>query len=253
MLAIINQFLESKSLSQNSYDSYRYDLVQFASAFQAGLGSINQQSVELYQLKLQKLNLSSRTIHRKASIINQFLFYLYQNHLINELVQIKSSPLNVQTTKSTDMIDFKFFYQSDLTLSHLLIVFILETGLNIQDILRIKSHNVNLDYGFLQVEIKEQKRVIPLSPFLVAALQRFTFGQEFLFENHGHAFTRQWGYLTIKKTLFEFGYHDLSPAKLREQYILRQVKMGKTIHQIKEQLGLATMITLEPYFRGNDD
>lgn len=253
MLAIINQFLESKSLSQNSYESYRYDLVQFASAFQNSFKSINQQNVELYQLKLQKLNLSTRTIHRKSSIINQFLFYLYQHQLVNELIQIKSSPLNLETTKSTSMMDFNPFYHSDLPLSQLLIVFILETGLNIQDILRIKSHNVNLDYGFLQVEIKGQKRVITLSPFLVSALHHFTFGQEFLFENHGHAFTRQWGYLTIKKTLFEYGYQNLSPAKLREQYILRQIKMGKTIHQIKDQLGLATMITLEPYFRGKDD
>ncbi|MBS7577387.1 MULTISPECIES: site-specific tyrosine recombinase XerD [unclassified Enterococcus] len=253
MLIIINQFLESKSLSKNSYDNYRYDLIQFASSLQNRLDLINQQNVELFQLKLQKLNLSNRTIHRKTSIINQFLFYLYQHQMIKVLIQIKGSPLNIETTKPAALIDFKAFYHSDLSLSQLLVVFILETGLNIQDILKIKSSDVNLDYGFLQVEIKGQNRVIELVPFLIEALRNYHFGQVFLFENHGHAFTRQWGYLTIKKTLFEQGFQDLSPAKLREQYILRQVKLGKTIHQIKEQLGLATMITLEPYFRGKHD
>lgn len=250
MLAIIDQFLEKKSLSENSYQSYRYDLVQFINLLNASFPEINQTLIAVTQQKYNELNLSAKTFHRKASIINQFLAYLYSNEFINELVEIKVKPLSMASTKNNQLINFEKLYEDEIELSVLLVIFILETGMNIQDVLLIKSEAVNLDYDFIQAVVKKQTKVIPITAQLKKYLTSYSFGKVYLFEHQGKAFSRQWGHLTVKRTLNHFGFEDLTPAKLREQYILKEISLGKSIHQLKEQLGLSTLVTLEPYFRG---
>ncbi|MDR1568514.1 MAG: site-specific tyrosine recombinase XerD [Streptococcaceae bacterium] len=253
MLSTINQFLEKKKLSENSLASYRYDLNQFARAFDFQLSKLNQQSIDLFQYNLQKLQLKAPTQQRKVSAINQFLLYLFKTHQIDELLKLKTKPIPKKQVSIAEKKDFSAIYQAQLTLPIFLIIFILETGLNIQDVLQIKSSDVNIAYGFIELKLKNKQRIIPMTTELRIKLSSFQAGKVFLFEHHGHAFTRQWGHKKIKEVLKQFDFEALSPAKLREQYILKEIQAGKNIHQLKEQLGLATLVTLEPYFRGNYD
>ena len=55
--------------------------------------------------------------------------------------------------------------------------------------------------------------------------------------------SRQFLYTELKK------FTNYSSKEIREQYILHQVKAGKSIYELATLLGLTTITTLEKYYR----
>ena len=75
----ITSFIKEKDLSENSQTAYSYDLDQFVDTVH---GHISDTNLRIYQASIKDFKPAVQK--RKLSAVNQFLFYLYQNHVIGE-------------------------------------------------------------------------------------------------------------------------------------------------------------------------
>ena len=71
--------------------------------------------------------------------------------------------------------------------------------------------------------------------------------ETYLFEKKGKPYSRQWAFRQLEAFLHEKGQASLSAQSLREQYILRQLKANRSLHDIARDLGLKGITTLEKY------
>lgn len=247
MMTYIEAFIASKSLSQNSQKAYRYDLQQF---YQIIGDRINQDKLSLYQNAL--LDLSPSAQKRKLSIVNQFLYYLYQEHHLTHYFrmtdQIKLSRIE---KRQPVLIDQGLFYQETaFEAGKLIALLILELGLTPSEIAGITVANLNLSFQVLTLQTTKGVRVLALPKDLLIFLEKQVIGKEqYLFEHQGQAFSRQWFFNQLKAFLESLGRRDLTAQKLREQFILKEKSKGKSIIELSELLGLKSPITLEKYYK----
>ena len=85
MITFISKFLASKSLTLNSQKSYLYDLQQFAEIIGE---EVTPNKLKLYEQSLADLKVSAKK--RKISAVNQFLFFLYENEVLDRFYKIKN-------------------------------------------------------------------------------------------------------------------------------------------------------------------
>lgn len=81
---------------------------------------------------------------------------------------------------------------------------------------------------------------------LIEELRKVASGT-FLFEKKGRPYSRQWAFRQLEAFLVEKGQVGLSAQSLREQYVLRQLKDKRSLHDIARDLGLKSITTLEKY------
>ncbi|WP_067194068.1 site-specific tyrosine recombinase XerD [Streptococcus sp. DD10] len=239
-------FLENKSLSENSRASYTYDLEQFVKQTD---GQITETKLQLYRAFMKDLKPSVQK--RKISSVNQFLFFLYQEkyvatyHRLTTPKSLKSAPVS-----GFEMLDLSSFWErSSNEAGRLMALMILELGLLPTEILSLKTSKVSMDFQILTIEKAGQRRVLELTDELSQALSPYL-TETYLLDNKGSTYSRQWGFRQLESFLLEKGETNLSAQKLREQYILRQLDLGRSLHDIAKNLGLKSITTLEKYRDG---
>lgn len=70
MIDFIQDFIDSKPLSENTKNAYFYDLQQFVEAID---GKVSKEKLALYEHSLSPLKASAKK--RKISAVNQFLYF----------------------------------------------------------------------------------------------------------------------------------------------------------------------------------
>ena len=215
MKEAIDQFIQQKQLSKNSSLAYTYDLEQFLEQ----VGTINDTSLRLYQSSLQPLKLSVQK--RKLSAVNQFLYFLYDQKYIEHYYKLNIPKGQKESSSQGSLLD-------------------------LSEILSIKVTDIQFDFQILSVEKAGQKRIVQLSSKLTEELSRMASGT-YLFEKKGKPYSRQWAFRQLEAFLSEKGQAGLSAQSLREQYILRQLKDKRSLHDIARDLGLKSITTLEKY------
>lgn len=230
----IPNFLSSKNFSKNTKSNYLYDLRHFAEFFEKK--SFSRESLLLYQQSLKKLATAAQ--RRKISSANQFLFYLYEQNLLDEyhkIPQVAASKKEVK--KKFEIKNMSLVYRPITSPGHFLAFLILEFGLTFAEIQQLRWEDFNWKFKILTVEKAGLKRVLPIRDKFALYTQRINNADELFTKS------RQFLYLELKK------YTDLTAKELREQYILHQVKAGKTVYELAEALGLSTTTTLEKYYK----
>ena len=241
MKEAIEQFIHQKQLSKNSRLAYTYDLEQFLEQ----VGTINDTSLRLYQSSLQSLKLSVQK--RKLSAVNQFLYFLYNQKYIEHYYKLSIPKDQKESSSQGSLLDLSAFWQeSQVPQGRLIALLILENGLLPSEILSIKVTDIQFDFQILSVEKAGQKRIVQLSFKLTEELSRIVSGT-YLFEKKGKPYSRQWAFRQLEAFLSEKGQPGLSAQSLREQYILRQLKDKRSLHDIARDLGLKSITTLEKY------
>lgn len=232
----IDDFLDSKNFSQNTKSNYYYDLIAFTHFFENK--KLSETGLELYRASLVNAAISAQ--RRKISSINQFLLYLYNQKKIDHFYHLEqvSYPKSQPQKASHPMYkEFPEFYKDLQSPGQFLALLILEFGLNFSEIQQLEWRNFNWNFKILSIEKKGMTRVLPIREKFALRVRGITNADE-LFGK-----TRQFLYLELKK------YTTYSSKELREQYILRQIRSGKTIYEVAGMLGLSTIITLEKYYR----
>ncbi|MGT2935105.1 site-specific tyrosine recombinase XerD [Streptococcus castoreus] len=247
MMSYIEAFIASKFLSHNTQIAYRYDLQQFC----AIIGErVNKEKLSLYQNQLSPLSPSAKK--RKLSTVNQFLYYLYQERLLEHYFKLSEQ---VKLTRPDKLhfvlMDQEIFYQeTSFVVGQLIALLILELGLIPSEIASIKVENLDLTFQVLKLQTAKGIRILALPQRLLPFLKREFVGKEqYLFEHQGHSFSRQWYFNQLRAFVESVGQKGLTAQKLREQFILKEKSAGKSIIEVSQILGLKSPVTLEKYYK----
>ncbi|MFC3928756.1 site-specific tyrosine recombinase XerD [Streptococcus caprae] len=247
MNPLIQSFLATKSLSANSLKAYQYDLQGFL-ALTGGV--VNAERLKLYEQSLVSLKPSARK--RQLSTVNQFLYYLYRQGLTDAYFRLENAEKPVQIALEKERLDRSAFYAYDvLTPGQVIAVLILDLGLLPSEIIGLRWEQIDLDFQVLTLKNDALVRVVKLTPVLVDMLSQLEQSETYLFERAGQAYSRQWLNKSLAAFLKELGQPDLTPQKLRQDFILKAVEEGVSQADLARQLGLKTGLTLEKFYKHN--
>lgn len=230
----ISNFLDSKKISDNTRSNYFYDLRQFDHFFEQK--QISAESLQVFKKSLSNLAYSAQ--RRKITSANQFLDFLYQKGKINQfyrIEQVANSSSNL--TEVAQIQDFSELYRPLSSVGQFIALLILEFGLTFSEIQSLKWSDFDWNFRVLTIEKRGMKRILPIKNRFANMVSKLTNADEVFVKS------RQFLYLELKKV------SNLTATELREQYILQQVKSGQTIYEVAASLGLATITTLEKYYK----
>lgn len=242
MIELVKQFIAQKNLSTNSQTAYNYDLQQFLDITEE---KITDSKLLLYKNFLSTLKPTAQK--RKISAVNQFLYYLYENSQVDKFHKLTISAAPEQKTVVAELVDLSCLTNEVVHVAGQLIALLIsEFGLTPSEIMKLKTQDFDLDFQILTVTKGQSKRILQIPKYLNPYLTKFMYG-DFLFDNAGKAYSRQWYFNQLTNFLTEVALTDLTAQKLREQYIIKEIKAGKSLSEIAKNLGLKSIITLEKY------
>ena len=242
MKEYIRPFLNQKNISENSKIAYSYDLEQFIEEVH---GRITETNLRIYQASIKDFKAAVQK--RKLSAVNQFLYFLYQQQLIEEFHRLVLPKVSVSKEQENELLDLSAFWQeSSVPRGRLMAILILEMGLLPSEILSLKIADINLDFQVLRINKASQQRIVTIPTTLIPELESLM-GQTYLFERGEKAYSRQWAFRQLESFVKEKGFPTLSAQALREQFILRQIENKVDLYEIAKKLGLKTVLTLEKY------
>lgn len=246
MIELIKAFIDSKHLSDNTRQSYFYDLKQFEAVVDHRL---SQERLALYEQSLSDLKLSARK--RKISAVNQFLYYLYSQGEVDRFYKLTIKEKLAEKPVNHRLLDLSVFYaDSQQTAGQLIALLIVELGLQISEIAQLEQVALDLDFLICQLRKGDLVRIVrfprTMLPYLEQVMEK---DGTYLFEHAGKPYSRQWLLAQLKLFLREQNLPEFTAQTLREQYILHQKEAGKSIFEVSQSLGLRSPVTLEKYFR----
>ncbi|EMB78575.1 site-specific tyrosine recombinase XerD-like protein [Streptococcus mutans 5SM3] len=244
MITFISKFLASKSLTLNSQKSYLYDLQQFAEIIGE---EVTPNKLKLYEQSLADLKVSAKK--RKISAVNQFLFFLYENEVLDRFYKIKNKEKLPLLTPAYQEVDLSVLYrETEDSKGQLIALLIVELGLSPSEIIQLKWENIALEFQVLTVVNEKVMRVLEIPQLLLPYLE----GEHktvYLFDNKGEAYSRQWLFQKLNYYLASVDLSQMTAQKLREQYIIKEKNKGTAILDLTRKLGLKSPVTLEKYFK----
>ena len=85
MIDFIQDFIDSKPLSENTKNAYFFYLQQFVEAID---GKVSKEKLALYEHSLSLLKASAKK--RKISAVNQFLYFLYETDRLDHFYKLSN-------------------------------------------------------------------------------------------------------------------------------------------------------------------
>ncbi|MCB4951471.1 site-specific tyrosine recombinase XerD [Streptococcus mutans] len=245
MITFISKFLASKSLTLNSQKSYLYDLQQFAEIIGE---EVTPNKLKLYEQSLADLKVSAKK--RKISAVNQFLFFLYENEVLDRFYKIKNKEKLPLLTPAYQEVDLSVLYRkTEDSKGQLIALLIVELGLSPSEIIQLKWENIALEFQVLTVVNEKVMRVLEIPQLLLPYLEEGEHKAVYLFDNKGEAYSRQWLFQKLNYYLASVDLSQMTAQKLREQYIIKEENKGTAILDLTRKLGLKSPVTLEKYFK----
>ncbi|WP_205401851.1 site-specific tyrosine recombinase XerD [Streptococcus lutetiensis] len=245
MIDFIQEFIDSKSLSENSKNAYFYDLQQFVEAVD---GKVSKEKLALYEHSLAPLKTSAKK--RKISAVNQFLYFLYDTDRLDRFYKLSNKEKLASKPVNKELLDYSAFYQeSPHQAGQLIALLMIELGLSSSDLQGLKVTDLDKTFAVLRVQKAGLVRVLEvpekLLDYMTANLSE---EQIYLFDNQGKSYSRQWFFNQLKAFLASLGLEDLSAQDMRRQYVLHQKAAGKSLLEVSRNLGLKSPVTLEKFY-----
>ena len=275
----INYLKLEKSLSDNTVNSYQYDLKFFTEYLEnkSGIKSVKEikekiliDFISYAGNKLNKLqkNYSEKSIYRIISVLKSFFKYLVIEDVIND-----NPAENLDTPKVSRMLpDVLFIDEVNKILDSvdLNIKFglrdraIMETmyasGLRVSEVINLEISNVFSDDGFLRIFGKGSKeRIVPIGKTALGYISKY-FNEErnlvknndshnFVFLNfRGKKMSRMAVWNIVKKYSLLAGIKkEIHPHTLRHTFATHLLEGGADIRIIQEMLGHSDISTTQIY------
>lgn len=245
----INAFLEQKNLAEQSKLAYKGDLKQF---FETTEGQLSEGKLAIYAAFLGKLKPTAQK--RKQSAVNQFLYFLYKKNLVDRFykldLDVAASPRLSSTTNNAEDLTPLFSSKTAFPKGQLLALLMGLMGLSPREIAELHIADIDLDFGIMTVRRDGIKRILTIPSQLLSYLKNqleTETPQIYLFDKKGKIYSRQWFFNRLGEFLSEINRPTWSAQKLREQYILHELKEGHSLEEIGKRLGLKTLVSLEKY------
>ncbi|WP_082781177.1 site-specific tyrosine recombinase XerD, partial [Streptococcus sp. DD13] len=159
----LDHFIASKDLSSNSQLAYRYDLLQFLERID---GKLTAGQLALYGASLLELKPSVQ--RRKISTVNQYLYYLYEQELVERLYKLKPKKQVKTQEKTVERADLSpLFQESSQVDGQLIALLIAQIGLTPSELSTLKWEDVHLSMRVMTIQRGGVKRVLSIPDSLL--------------------------------------------------------------------------------------
>ena len=271
---LIEKYLENiltkKNLSENTFISYKNDLIQFQKFINLNeIEGIDEEKIKNYIDFLAK-NYTTTSHCRKLSSLKNFFSFLDEKNLIKqnflELTEFpkfkRSIPkiLSEEQIKKIINLSYKDSTEKGLRLS-LMLETLYATGIRISELVSLKIGNISDDYLFIIILNKGRKeRIVPLISRVQKILKEYIkilqnnktkSSENYLFPSNsksGHLTRIRFFQILQKlgqKLLFD--KELLSPHKVRHSFATHLLNRGVDLRLIQESLGHKDISTTQIY------
>lgn len=266
----LNYILLEKRLSNNTYDSYTFDLECFKNYFNnKKIDNIKENDIVLYleYLKEEK-KLSSRSIERHLTTIRGFFKYLVKMEIIkyditkniDNLKIGKHLPMTLSIDEVNKLMDIPldnpFNYRTKAMLEVMY-----GSGLRVSELVNLTLNDIDLYNDTILVHGKGSKeRIVPLGDYAKEYLTKYLEVRNSLIKrkngnpdklflnNHGKPITRNGFNFLLNKLLKEKGIDkEITPHTLRHSFATHMLDNGADLRTIQELLGHSDIVTTRIY------
>ena len=260
-----------KRVSENTIKSYDNDLSQFLTFSEKyennrKLSSIDNKTIRAWIIELSTKNLSNKSINRKIASIKSFFKFLIKRQIIKKNPSTLVKSLKAKQTlplflKEKDLVSlFKTINISntlDETRSDLILELLYGTGIRINELINLKSKNLDLIRNEIKVLGKRNKeRILPINQNIVSKAKLYLNHKKRKFSKSEFVFLTDKGnklypmmvYRIVKKCLSSLiNSEKYNPHLLRHSFATHILNKGGDLNAIKDLLGHESLAATQIY------
>ena len=250
--------------SENSRNSYKYDLLDFARFFNKNITYLQKEDIQEY---LRKENKKAKTKAHHLTSIGNFYKYLVNNNKIkvNPCEDIKMPKLEkklpgyLTEDEINNLLDIGSSTEYDMRNKAMLEV-LYATGIRITELCNLVMSDLYLEENLIKVMGKGSKeRIIPINDYAKDALENYlkfgrgillgTYDSEYVFISSRHKkITRQAFFKFLKELCDKKGIKkNISPHVLRHSFATHMLEHGADLRIVQELLGHCDIATTQIY------
>lgn len=265
----ISYLILEKGLSENTKESYKYDLENFYNFFKnREINDLNEQDIIEYLKYLQeKEKLTPRSIERHLTTLRGFFKYLAKMEKAHDITKsIDNLKLGkfLPTTLTEDEVNLLMDIKLDNPYSYrtkAMLELMYGSGLRVSELVNLEINDIDLYNNTILINGKGSKeRIVPLGDYAKeylimylqnrnALIKRKNGNPDKLFlNNHGKPITRNGFNYLLNNILKEKGIEkEVTPHTLRHSFATHMLNNGADLRTIQELLGHSDIVTTRIY------
>ncbi len=275
----LNSFLSfienDKKVSQNTLQSYRRDILQYARYIERNKLNylkIDEEGIKDYLRFMTEIGKKSSTISRSLASIRSFYQYLLRNKKVKkdptEGIQSPKIEKRVPSVLSSQEVELLLDQPKSIDLKGIRDKAMLEiayaTGMKVSEIISLNIEDIHVDEKYVTCTSKGRTRNIPLGTICTEALKDYIENSRnilikddsvtALFVNtNGGRLTRQ-GFWKIVKYYKEQAHitKDITPHVLRHSFATHLLQNGADLKAIQTMLGHSDISSTQIYMQFQD-
>ena len=270
MQEVINKFIEelkSSGKSIHTIIAYKKDIEQLLEYFSKNgvkdFREITEDKLrEYFKSTSQNNSLSVKTVSRKLNSTRTFFKYLENSNIIKENPASSISHLKIEMNSPRILSEIEYRALRDTARSDartfIIIELLLQTGIRIGELCRIKIMDIHLDPKNPTLEItsyaSNPERVIPLNQSAVKVLQQYleirpknAKTEELFITKNGNPLLVRNVRSTIDNMFMKSGIEKAKVNDLRNTFIAHHLSKGTNIFQLSQIIGHKRISTTEKY------
>jgi integrase/recombinase XerD len=271
IISILDDFsiflLIDKKYSSNTNLSYIDDIEKCLSYLKIDPSKITDDDIYTYLKRLDKDNLSSKSIARNISALKTFYKYMNITKKMNynpmdriELPKIPKSLPSVLSLEEVDELLNIDIVDGFSARNKAMIELLYGSGLRVSELVNLCINDVNLDDDLVRMIGKGNKeRIVPIGDYAHESIKLYVdeyrnsmlkkrICDKLFLNNHGLGMTRQGFFKIIQQLAKEKGItKELSPHTLRHSFASHLLDNGADLRSIQEMLGHSNLSTTQIY------
>ena len=271
-LNYLEEFLDfcqyQRSLAENTIRSYRWDLKQYFNWLEGQhleLVSVKIMDVDRFIISLRKLGRGIKTVNRKLYCLRAFYRWLQRIEVIQKnpldlmqhIREPKCLPKYLTETQQEALIQAsnnghnlkRKWASQHIQRDRLMILLLLDCGLRVSEVCRLRKEDVNLEDGVALIHGKGNKeREVVLSDRCIEALKgTFQSETDFILFNQEMEPLNSRSVFRMVRQIGRSAGINVFPHLLRHSFATNLRRRGGDLLLIKEALGHSSVSTTEIY------
>lgn len=273
----INDFLDylvvEKGLSNNTQDSYRFDLLDFSKYLEdnklSDLKDLDEKDIINYLTYLKDdKKLKARSIERHITTLRMLYKYLIKNEIltnditanIDNLKLGRHLPDVLTVDEVNDLLDIKINTVFDIRTKAMLEI-MYSSGLRVSELVNLELSDIDTYNNTILINGKGSKeRIVPIGEYSIKYLNDYLKVRNELIKrkngnpnklflnNHGMPITRNGFNFLLNNILKEKGIKkNITPHTLRHSFATHMLDNGADLRSIQELLGHSDIVTTRIY------
>lgn len=272
MIEKFKENLKKHNLSQNTIDSYIFDIKKFCdylkTEYNVSIENTNKAMVLTYLVDMQKKGKNASTISRNISAIKKVFNFLIVQRIItnNPAITIHSpkyinkNPIILNDNEIKELMNLPNMNSFKGCRDRAILELLYSSGIKVSELIKLTINNINFNASFMNIDGKK-KRILPLGKIAEKNIKLYLDSyrcnndiedNSVLFTNmNGKFLTRQGVWKILKSYEYKMSsVENLSPQILRNSFAVHLLNNGADIVTVQELLGHKSIAATEVYLNG---